>query len=494
MPPPNRPKNRPNRPKRNRPSPRRRGAGGRRAAAKRQQRVTSQRQADRNRGIAAARTSGGNRRTADVRRGGTSTGRESGIAAANKYIPKKKIKSLEQSVGSLDRRIENALKKGDTKTAKDLRSRLNKFTTQLGYARAHEAMISAAPLSQRDQVKKRIKANPNMLDTTGKEIFDETKDQDFIDPTRKLQNEFPDQFSEMYPISSAMQGGLPAVRLAKKAFGADDKQIPYNLEDMPGVRYPLDITFGAGEGATPITTRSDRQAPLDEKAFTISDRQPQFKDDYGAAAPLDPVTIETLQDLGIDENQIGPVQDDPTTDIVEQDSNVGSAIQQYYRQIEQNKKDFPEFFENRSPFFLPEEKKTELNLQAADALKEGEINTYGRQLTDQDLENIGINRAYYNMNFDTPIVQKQVMDYLNQQQSTNTVIPSNEIESGYPYTVADSTPFPSYFNLFGQNDEENLETAANISAANQTPVVQDAVDTVAEDVYIPLSERYSNYQ
>ena len=142
----------------------------------------------------------------------------------------------------------------------------------------------------------------------------------------------------------------------------------------------------------------------------------------------------------------------------------------------------------------PEEKKTELNLQAADALKEGEINTYGRQLTDQDLENIGINRAYYNMNFDTPIVQKQVMDYLNQQQSTNTVVPSNEIEFGYPYTVADSTPFPSYFNLFGQNDAENLETAANISAANQTPVVEDAVDTVAEDVYIPLSERYSNYQ
>ena len=491
MPPPNRPKNRPNRPKRNRPSPRRRGAGGRRAAAKRQQRVNRARRDDIR--DQARRGGGSSKKGADIRTGGESTGREKGILQANKYIPKKKIKSLEQSVGSLDRRTQNAIDKGDAELVKELRKKKKQFVKKLGYARAHEAMINAAPLSQRDQIKKRIKANPNMLNSMGFDIFQETMDQDFIDPTRKIQNENPELFGDMYPISSALQGGLPAVQLIKKGFGVDDKQIPYNLEDMPGVRYPLDKTFGAYE-KEPITTRSDRQDPLDEKPFTISDRQPQFKDDYGAAAPLDPVTITTLQDLGIDENQIGPVVDDPTTDIVEQDSNVGSAIQQYYQQIEKNKKDFPEFFENRSPFFLPEEKKTELNLKAAQDLEKGEINTYGRQLTDQDLENIGINRAYYNMNFDTPIVQQKVMDYLNTQQSGNTVVPSNEIESGYPYTVADSTPFPSYFNLFGQNDEENLETAANVSAANQTPVVADAVDTVADDVYIPLSERYANYE
>ena len=54
---------------------------------------------------------------ADIRTGGSSTGRESGIAASQKT---NKIKSLEQSVGSLDRRIENALKDGNTDLAKDL--------------------------------------------------------------------------------------------------------------------------------------------------------------------------------------------------------------------------------------------------------------------------------------------------------------------------------------------------------------------------------------
>ena len=47
---------------------------------------------------------------ADIRTGGTSTGRESGIIASQNQD---KIKSLEQSVGSLDRRIENALKAGN---------------------------------------------------------------------------------------------------------------------------------------------------------------------------------------------------------------------------------------------------------------------------------------------------------------------------------------------------------------------------------------------
>ena len=472
MPPPNRKKNRPNRPKRNRPSPRRRGAGGRRAAAKRQQRVTSQRRADRNRGIAAARTSGGNRRTADVRRGGTSTGRESGIAAANKFDRTKKAKSLQQSVGSLDRRVEKALKEGNTDLAKDLRSRQNKFVKQLAMERAKKVPGGTI------QGNVRMSSGDPILTSKGFDVFQETVDQDFIDPTRKLQNEFPDEFAEMYPITSAIQGGLPAVRLAKQAFGMDDKPIPYNLEDMPGVRYPLDITFGAGEGATPITTRSDRQAPLDEKAFTISDRQPQFKDDYGAAAPLAPVTIETLQDLGIDENQIGPVQDDPTTDIIEQDSNVGSALQQYYRQIEQNKKDFPEFFENRSPFFLPEEKKTELNLQAADALKEGEINTYGRQLTDEDLAKIGINRAYYNMNFDTPLVQRQVMAYLNAQN--NAVIPP----------AITTMSGQEYVDNFNQNQGDLIEQLTNDpSSLNITADQADDVINLMQnkDMFAPIN-------
>ena len=204
--------------------------------------------------------SGGNRRTADVRTDGESTGRERGIAAANTYNRDKKERSLEQSVGSLDRRVEKAIAKGDTDLAKDLRSRQKNFVKKLALERVRKTPGGTI------QGNIRMSDGTRPMTTAGFDVFQETMDQDFIDPTRKLQNINPDAYSDMYPISAAMQGGLPTVRLIKKAFGADDKQIPYNLEDMPGVRYPLQ--------RTPVTTRSDRQDPLDERPFTISDRQP----------------------------------------------------------------------------------------------------------------------------------------------------------------------------------------------------------------------------
>ena len=239
----------------------RRGAGGRRAKARRQQKVNrqvSQRRADQNRGIAAARTSGQRRRSEPQ----YLTGRDAaarGIATANRE------KNLQQTVGSLDRRVENALKQGNTALAKDLRSRQNKFVKDLATKRAQKSMISSAPLSQRDEIKKRIKANPNVI--VGQDAFDvfqETIDQDYLDPTRKLQNEFPDQFREMYPIGSRLQMGLPTVQAVKGMFGIDDKPIPYNLPDMPGVRYPLDPIA--------VRTRSDRQDPLDEKLEVLLER------------------------------------------------------------------------------------------------------------------------------------------------------------------------------------------------------------------------------
>ena len=258
--------------------PKRRGgkaSAKRQASANRARRRASQRRADQNRGIAAARTSGARRRSEPQ----YLTGRD---AAARRASQGTTQRDLQQSIGSLDRRVENALKQGNTALAKDLRSRQNKFVKDLATKRAQESMLSSAPLSQRDKIKKRIKANPNVI--VGQDAFDvfqETIDQDFIDPTRKLQNEFPDQFREMYPFTSAIQGGLPAVRLAKQAFGIDDKPIPYNLPDMPGVRYPLDPIA--------VRTRSDRQAPLDERPFTVSDRQPGLDVDM---QPLPLISVE----------------------------------------------------------------------------------------------------------------------------------------------------------------------------------------------------------
>ena len=420
-----------------------RQATARRAAKRRAANKAKANQiAERNRDFAR---SGGNRGP-DVRSEGM-TGRDKGIMAASSGGRNKQIKNIEQSVGSLDRRVEKALADGNTDLAKDLRSRQNKFVKELGLARAHQAMINAAPLNLKDKIKKRIKANPNFLSTTGFDVFQNTVDQDFKDPTRKLQNLYPDQFGTMYPITNVLNKGPLAFRGIQAALGNKErKKIPYNLEDMPGVRYPLDQgPFFGGRSRDPNFDSYPYIAPVEP--VTISDLEDDLSTDFSQ-------TKDTLEDLGIDENQILPVQDDPDTDIIEKDSNDGSAIQQYYRQIEENKKAFPGFYENRSPFFLPDDEKAKLNAQAANALEAGSDRTYGMQFSDEDLANIGINRATFERDYDTPLVQKAINDYLEQQAlaSINQDTPAYAQGFELPFEVADKDPLPSYFNLFGQND------------------------------------------
>lgn len=179
---------------------------------------------------------------ADVRTGGTSTGRESGIIASQNQD---KIKSLEQSIGSLDRRIENALKDGNLDLVKDLRSRQNKFTTQLGNERAIKA---GGVMRTGDGKIIRTSDGSPVFNNKGLGVFNQTKDKDFLDPTRKLQNEYPEEFAKMYPITNRLNRGLPGVALAKQALGIEDEPIAYTDDEMPGIRYPLDVGFGAGQG------------------------------------------------------------------------------------------------------------------------------------------------------------------------------------------------------------------------------------------------------
>jgi len=223
--------------------------GGRASSKRRRAAASAKRRRDERAGIdrrGAYLSSGGSRgdriksRTAT---GGTSTGRESGIAAANKYDRNKKEKSLQQSIGSLDRRVEKALADGNTDLAKDLRSRQNKFVKNLAYERARKTPGGTI------QGNVRTSDGRRPLTSAGFDVFQNTVDQDFIDPTRKLQNLYPDQFGTMYPITNVLQKGPLAFQGIRAALGKNErKQIPYNLEDMPGVRYPLDIGFGAGEG------------------------------------------------------------------------------------------------------------------------------------------------------------------------------------------------------------------------------------------------------
>jgi len=199
---------------------------------------------------------------ADIRTGGTSTGRESGILASQKT---NKIKSLEQSVGSLDRRIENALKAGNLDLVKDLRSRQNVFTTRLGDERAKQ--IDGGVLrTDSGSIVKTSSGRP-VLTNRGLAAFNQTKDMDFLDPTRKLQNEYPEEFAKMYPITNQLNKGLPTTRIARtigqELLGIEPKPIGYTDPDMPGVRYPLDIGFGAGEGEPEATTIDDFDKSLD---------------------------------------------------------------------------------------------------------------------------------------------------------------------------------------------------------------------------------------
>ena len=71
---------------------------------------------------------------------------------------------------------------------------------------------------------------------------------DFLDPTRNLINNYPDQYSKMYPVTDQLRQGLPGIRIAREFLGMDEKKQKYTDDDMPGIRYPLDKDFGAGQG------------------------------------------------------------------------------------------------------------------------------------------------------------------------------------------------------------------------------------------------------
>ena len=412
MPPPGYKGKRPSRPKRSRPkrSGPRRGAGGRRANLRRSAKRSAEARQDR------ARSGQASRRKADVRKGGESTGRERGIAAANKYIPNKKQKDLQQSVGSLDRRINKALQKGNTGLVKDLRSKQKKFVKKLGYEKAKKVPDGVV----RDSSGKIMRTSDGspMLTGPGLDVFQETMDMDFLDPTRQIQNEYADQYKDMYPVGNFLKKGPVAVQGIKSIFGADGKKIPYTDPDMPGVRYPLDKKWGAYE-KDPITTRSDRQGPLDEDPFTISNRQPGI-DFFPEKKEVTEVTDKDRQaaiERGIDPNFIFSLPDDPTTEIVESDLNTGSALQLAEAANTQGTlSDLVEQVTNQknlnvSPnvFALPEQVKENLNEEAEVNRKTYEMETYGKEITSDDLATAGINEGYYNMNMSTPLVQQQLL-------------------------------------------------------------------------------------
>ena len=417
--------------------------------------------------------------------GGESTAREAGIMASQKA---NKIKGLEQSVGSLDRRIQNALNKGNTDTAKDLRSRQNKFTSDLGYARA--AKNDGVQRDSSGRIVYTGSGNP-VLNSKGRGIFDETKDQDFLDPTRKLQNTGGDAYGKMYPISNALQTGLAGLSnfapglgmvktIAKSALSPfkdagqslsnlfDKRDIPYNLEDMPGVRYPLDEDYGRGEGATFFGGRS---------------RDPNYRQDF-FSDPLEEVTVsdlvedksqpfgmdEILESQGIDPNLINP--DGNTALQLGYNDSAEAALQKNLASHLDSEGRYTEKLPN--PFFLDEQQKIKLR-EEADQNK--------RVLSDQEkqiLEDKGISEHYLDMYPNTNLTNQSLSDVVDRE---NTTLGQVGAELGADTldaigTLSALNYFPPYNNM--------------VNAAENYADSLDMTETSMEDINIKIEEGKNN--
>ena len=247
------------------------------------------------------------------------SGREQGIAAANTGSKEDK---LQQSVGSLDRRIATALEKKDTDLAKDLRSRQNKFVKQLALERVRKTPGGTI------QGNVRMSDGTRPMTTAGFDVFQDTVDRDFLDPTRRLQNLYPEQAREMYPIESRLQMGLPTVQAIKALFGVKDKPIPYSDPRMPGERYPLDFMPEGKVFAAPTENVS----------------MEDLTDDKSVPLP------ETIEEQLILPNQFDVIDPKTRSEVVDETMGdiIDSGVQDFDKLDKEFQKESAEYFEKKA--------------------------------------------------------------------------------------------------------------------------------------------------
>ena len=247
------------------------------------------------------------------------SGREQGIAAANTGSKEDK---LQQSVGSLDRRIATALEKKDTDLAKDLRSRQNKFVKELALERVRKTPGGTI------QGNVRMSDGTRPMTTAGFDVFQDTVDRDFLDPTRRLQNLYPEQAREMYPIESRLQMGLPTVQAIKALFGVKDKPIPYSDPRMPGERYPLDF-MPEGEVFAAPTENVFMEDLTDDKSVPLS---------------------ETIEEQLILPNQFDVIDPKTRSEVVDETMGdiIDSGVQDFDKLDKEFQKESAEYFEKKA--------------------------------------------------------------------------------------------------------------------------------------------------
>ena len=174
-----------------------------------------------------------------------------------------KTDNLKQSIGSLDRRINNAIASGNTDQAKDLRSKQKNFVKDLAMNTIKQEVFGGDDeLTVQGNV--RTSSGGPLLTTKGGQLRQSVIDRDFLNPTRRLQNQFPGEMKRMYPVETAAQQGPFAVQAIKKMFGIEDKPIPYSGDGiMPALRYPLDEqNMAAAEGADIFSNEGDFATPV----------------------------------------------------------------------------------------------------------------------------------------------------------------------------------------------------------------------------------------
>ena len=209
-----------------------------------------------------------------------------------------KIKDLEQSVGSLNRRVENAIKAGDTDKVKDLRSRQKSFVKDLGNELAIQSggVMRTAPTSADDKgrIIRDSSGNP-ILTTEGFQTFQDNMQRNFLDPTRRLQNVNPQMYRAAYPMESRLMSGPFALQAAKNFFNIPQRQIPMSDPNFNTSRdLSLNLQTQNPDIAESYSQFMDKQFPMDQSETvernTLANETPEYLDNViqtGGLANLD---------------------------------------------------------------------------------------------------------------------------------------------------------------------------------------------------------------
>ena len=221
-----------------------------------------------------------------------------------------KIKDLEQSVGSLNRRVENAIKAGDTDKVKDLRSRQKSFVKDLGNELAIQSggVMRTAPTSSDDKgrIIRDSSGNP-ILTTEGFQTFQDNMQRNFLDPTRRLQNVNPQMYRAAYPMESRLMSGPFALQAAKNFFNIPQRQIPMSDPNFNTSRdLSLNLQTQNPDIAESYSQFMDKQFPMDQSETvernTIANETPEYLDNViqtGGLANLDQFNFGDTADAAL---------------------------------------------------------------------------------------------------------------------------------------------------------------------------------------------------